>query len=176
MLRPWIPACSLGLLFIAGAARAQTAPELLTRGTSAVQNLDYDSAAIFLRGALSKTGGDALPDSQRSRALMFLGATEFFRDHHDSATAVFTRLLVFNPRYRPDDLIFPPEVSSLFQDVRSGLRVVAARVPPVTTISGPGDRLAIKLYATSFHEITANVTRGPRTVRNLYRGAIGDSL
>ena len=171
-----IPALSAALLLAAGAARAQAASELLTRGTAAVQNLDYDSAAIFLRGALAKTGGDALPDSQRSRALMFLGATEFFRNHRDSAGAVFTRLLVANPRYRPDDLIFPPDVSSLFQDVRSGLRAVAARVPPSASISGPGDRLAIKLYATSFHEITAAVTRGTRTVRSLYRGAIGDSL
>lgn len=161
---------------VACGVRAQTASELLGRGTAAVQNLDYDSAAILLRGALARSGADALPDSSRSRAMMFLGATEFFRDHRDSAAAVFTRLLVLNPRYRPDDLIFPPEVSSLFQDVRSGLHAVAARVAPLTTISGPGDRLAVKLYATSLHEITAVLTRGGRPVRTLYRGGIGDSL
>jgi hypothetical protein len=167
------------VVLLGGASRlhAQNSAELLARGMRSSQNLDYDSAASFLRAALAKSGADALPDTSRNRALMFLGATEFFRDHRDSAAAVFTRLLVRNPRYRPDDLIFPPEVASLFQDVRSGLRAVAIRVAPVTEINGPGDRLAVELYATSLHEINAGITRaagGP--VRTIYHGAIGDSL
>ncbi len=166
-------------LAVPRAARAQSGTVLLERGMRAARDLEYDSAAVMLRAALGRTGTDALPDTSRGRALMFLGATEFFRDHRDSATAIFGRILVLDPRYRPDQLVFPPEISSLFQDVRAGTRAVGAAVPPMTEIAGPADRLAVRLYATSLHEIAATIVR-PGTaggrVRTLYTGAIGDSL
>jgi hypothetical protein len=160
----------------AGTARAQASADLLERGVRAVQNLEYDSAAVLLRAALARVGADPLPDSARARALMFLGATEFYRERRDSAVAAFTRLLAHDPRYRPDQLVFPPEVSSLYQEVRSGTRAV---VPPVSELRGTGDRLAVRLYATSLHDIRVTVARsGLRApqVRTLYTGPIGDSL
>ena len=163
----------------ARALRAQASSDLLARGIRAVQNLDYDSAAIMLRAALARVGTDPLPDTARARALMFLGATEYFREHRDSAVAVFGRLLALDPRYRPDQLVFPPEISSLFQDVRAGTRAVAVTLPPSVELAGPGDRLAMRLYATSLHDIAAVIARpGARgvTVRRLYAGSIGDSL
>jgi hypothetical protein len=134
---------------------------------------------VLLRAALARVGADPLPDSSRARALMFLGATEFYRERRDSAVAAFGRLLALNPRYRPDQLVFPPEVSSLYQEVRAGTRAVAVAVPPLTELTTTGDRLAVRLYATSLHEITATIApSGLRTAqpRTLYAGAIGDSL
>ena len=173
-------ACLLALALLAPRqARAQSSAELLAGGVRAVQNLEYDSAAVMLRTALARGGADPLPDTARARALMFLGATEFFRERRDSAVAAFSRLLALDPRYRPDQLLFPPEVSSLYQEVRAGTRAVAAVVAPLTELATPGDRLAVSLYATSLHEITVTVApAGLRTAqpRTLYTGAIGDSL
>ena len=158
------------------AAQAQEAPALLARGVQAYQDLDYDSAAVFLRGALARPAG-GIPDSLRARALAYLGATEYFRERRDSAASAFRQLLVLEPRYRPSQLIFPPEVSSLFEEVRLGTRAVAISVAPLTELAGPGDRMVVRLYATSVHEVSATVVRGQSLVmRTLYNGAIGDSL
>ena len=162
---------------ISTAAHAQTAAELLARGIRASGDLEYDSAAVLLRAALGRPAPSALPDSARVRALLYLGATEFFRNNRDSATAAFRRLLLIAPRFRPDQLIFPPEVSSLFEEVRIGTPSVAVSLAPVTDIRTAGDRLSARLYAASLHMITASIVRtGGRPVRTLYSGAIGDSL
>jgi hypothetical protein len=111
------------------------------------------------------------------RGLVYLGATELFRDRHDSASAAFRRLLLIDPRYRPDQLVFPPEVSSLFQDVRLATRAVAVSVQPLTQIAAAGDRLVVWLYATSYHPIDVTIRRANGAlVRALYQGAAGDSL
>lgn len=162
---------------ISAAAHAQTAAELLARGIRASADLEYDSAAVLLRAALDRPIPSALPDSARVRALMYLGATEFFRSNRDSATAAFRRLLLIAPRFRPDLLIFPPEVSSLFEEVRIGTPAVAVSIAPVTDIRTAGDRFSARLYAASLHMITASIVRPEgRAVRTLYTGAIGDSL
>jgi hypothetical protein len=162
----------------AGSLRAQTPFDQLTRGMRAYQNLDYDSAAVFLRDALLRPGQPALDDSGRVRALVYLGATELFRGHRDTATAVFGRLLRLDPRYRIDQLTFPPEVSGLFQQVRLRSRVVGVAVPSVTQIAAAGDRVVMWLYASSYHPIDVELTRGEGgvIVRNLYLGDLGDSL
>jgi len=168
----------LGLLALAFVtpARAQDPAALLAGGIRAYQDLDYDSAATLLRGVLARPVATT-PDSVRARALAYLGATEFFREQRDSASSAFRHLLLLDPSYRPSQLIFPPEVSSLFEVVRLGTRAVSIRVAPVTEIGGPGDRMVVRLYATSVHEITASIVRGQSIVaRTLYRGAIGDSL
>ncbi len=154
---------------------AQSAAEALARGERFYGALEYDSAAAALRSSLARGAG--LEAGARTRALVYLGATELFRDRRDSAAAAFRRLLLDDPRYRPDQLIFPPEVSTLFEQVRLGLRAVTPAVPAVTEIAGPGERLVTRLYATSYHEIVATVVReGGRALRTIYAGAIGDSL
>jgi len=158
-------------------AHAQTAADLLARGIRASTNLEYDSAATLLRAALGRPAPGGLPDTARARALMYLGAVEFFRSNRDSATAAFRRLLMINPRFRPDQLIFPPEVSSFFEEARIGAPAVAVSVAPVTDIRAAGDRFSARLYAAGLHMITASIVRtGGRAVRTLYTGAIGDSL
>jgi len=162
-------------------ARAQSAADLLARGIRATHDLEFDSAAVWLRRAMSRPAPAALSDADRSRAMMYLGATEFFRDRRDSATAVFRRLIVADPRFRPDLLVFPPEVTTLFNEARLGTRAAAAAVPARTDIAGPGDRLVIRLYGSSIHDVTAVVSRyfggtAGVAVRTLYSGALGDSL
>jgi len=168
------------LLFTAAAsrvARAQSAADALAQGIRAYQNLEYDSATTLLRGALGRPGAAGLADSDRVRAFVYLGATELFREHRDTARAAFRELVLLDPRYRPSQLIFPPEVSSLFEEVRLGTKAVAAVVPAVTEIAGGGDRLVVRLYATSYHELAVLVASGSGAPpRRLYTGAIGDSL
>lgn len=157
------------------AARAQSGDELLAQGLRAYQNLEYDQAASLLRRSLA--GGErSLGDSGRARALMYLGATELFRGRRDSALVVFRRLVIHDPRYRPDQLVFPPEVSSTYDLAR---RVV----PAIAVVAEDGDIMLgdalypIRLYASSFHEIQALITTDEgRLVRQLYLGPIADSL
>jgi hypothetical protein len=168
----WLACASV----LAGAARAQTPAEQVARGVRAYRDLDYDGAAAILRAALSQPGA-ALADSERVRALVYLGASELYRERRDSAAALFGRLLRIDPRYHIDQLIFPPEVTGLFQQVRLVTRAVVVVVPPVTELHAAGDALSITLYAASFHPVDVAVVR-PNGVllRTLYQGSVGDSL
>lgn len=168
-------AALLAVVATPGVGHAQ-ADDLLAQGLRAYQNLDYDAAAALLRRSLTPGGDRALSDSGRARAMMYLGATELFRGRRDSALAVFRRLVLHDPRYRADQLIFPPEVSNTYDLVR---RVV----PAVTAVADDGEILLgdalypVRLYASSFHEIQALITTDEgRVVRQLYIGPIGDSL
>jgi len=166
-----VAACAL-----ARPARAQTPVELLNRGIRAYQNLDYDSAAAILSSALDRPGR-ALADSDRVRGLVYLGASELYRDRRDSAAAMFGRVLRLDPRYRIDQLVFPPEITGLFQQMRLVTRAVTVIVPPQAELHAPGDALPIALYATTFHPVDVAVLRPDGTpLRTLYQGGVGDSL
>lgn len=158
------------------ALHAQTADELLALGVRAYQALEYDAAAGLLRRSLALNVARPLADSGRARAFMYLGATEIFRSHRDSALSSFRRLVLLDPQYRSDQLVFPPEVTNTFDAVRRA-------VPAVTVVASDaeialGDSLySVRLYASSFHEIQALVTTDEgRLVRQLYIGPIADSL
>lgn len=159
-----------------GAARAQSPAEQVARGIRAYQNLDYDSASAILATALAPRDS-ALADSDRARGLVYLGASELYREHRDSAAAAFGRLLRLDPRYHIDQLVFPPEVTGLFQQVRLNTRAVAVVVPPVSELRSPGDALSIWLYATTVHQVDVAVLRpNGAPLRNLYQGSVGDSV
>jgi hypothetical protein len=162
---------------LAGAVRAQSPAAQLASGIRAYGDLNFDSAATLLRAALASPGVPPLTDAERVRGLVHLGATELFRERRDSAAAAFQALLFLEPRYRPDQLVFPPEVSSLFEEVRLRTRAVTASVPPVTRLDAAGDQVVVWLYATSYHQIDVAILRanGVR-VRSVYAGAAGDSL
>jgi hypothetical protein len=173
-------ALAFALVLLAGApvrgARAQTPAELVGRGVRAYQNLDYDSASVLLGRALVQPGA-ALADSDRTRALVYLGATQRYRDRRDSAAALFGRVQRADPRYHIDQLVFPPEVTGLFQQVRLITRAVAVTVPDVTRLMAPGDGLTIRLYATTLHPVDVAVLRPNGVpIRTLYQGSVGDSL
>ena len=167
----------LGALAAPGAARAQSAAAVLAQGARAYEDLELDNAAGLLRRALAVQGADALAPADADRALMYLAATELLREHADSARAVARRLVLANPRFRPDELVFPPQVLTFYETTRRATPAVIGRAPADTAIRPGAEALAVRLYASTFHDVTATLgTEAGRVIRTLYAGPIGDSL
>jgi hypothetical protein len=170
-------AMSLGLSVSASPLAAQSAEELVEQAVGAYGDLALDDAAWLLRRALNMTANDELGDSEQSRALMFLGATEVLRNNADSAGAAFRRLIFVDPRYEPDELIFPPDVTMIFETVRQQTKTVNVEVPSQTFLRLGQDRFSAWTYASSPHEMRAEITYDDgRLARTLYAGPVGDSL
>lgn len=156
---------------------AQEDSDPLATAIAAYNDLDFDTAAIRLREALGLSGPQRLSETHRARALMYLGAAELFRDGRPAAVEAFQSLLLAQPRYRPDAVIFPPEVMALYQETRIGVRAIEAVVAPLTDLAVPVERLPVMLYASSLHEIRVRITTSlGAPERILYEGVIGDSL
>jgi hypothetical protein len=175
--------CSI-LLFVTTCALARALPaqspgELMTRGVSAYQALDYDLASTLLRRCLVRdsAGGSPLPPAQRARALSYLAATELFRGRRDSAIAAFRALVLLDPSYRPDELVFPPKVTNLYVEVRRDTKVFAIETPPVTRMHGRLEPFSARLVASTLADVTVTLERedGAR-IRTLYAGPVVDSL
>jgi len=117
------------LLLLAAPLAAQgggdSASRVMTKAVRAYQDLDFDGAARLFRRVLAPPLAEQLDDAKRARALMYLGATEHYRGRPDSAIAVFRRLVALAPEQRPDTLVFPPEITRLYDGVRSAATVVA---------------------------------------------------
>lgn len=190
MTRGWLrPAMALGAAVTAAAlaapvAYAQDSTALgaaaqaaLTRGVRHYQGLQYDSAIVYLRRALTGAGGDTLGDAGRTRALSYMAAAQLFRGRRDSAYAVFRRLVVLDPRARPDPLIFPPEVTTIYDFAREATKVVRVEAPRDTSIRLGADRFRARLFASSFHQVIVALEREDGfTIKTLYAGAISDTL
>src|SRR5205823_13005729 len=160
-----------------GNAAAQSADSLIVTGMRAYKNLDFDAATLLLRRGVGQLTAAKAPVAQRAQGLVYLGAAELFRGRRDSAVAVFRRLVVLDPRYRPDRLVFPPEVTSVFDAVRLRIKTVAIVVPRDTVIPVQDGAFRAWLVASSFQ--TVNVTllyENGTSFRPLYFGPIGDSL
>lgn len=154
-----------------------SAMAVLASGLRHYQQLEYDSASISLRRALAGVAGDTVTSSGRTRALTYLGAAELFRGRRDSAFAAFRRLVVQNPQARPDPLVFPPEVTTIYDFAREATKIVAAEMPRDTSIRLGADRFRALLHASSFHQIIVTLEREDGfTVRTLYAGPISDTL
>ena len=121
-------------LLLATPLRAQndSASQVMNGAVRAYRDLEFDAAARMLRRVLTPPLAIGLDDSGRARALTYLGAAEHYRGRQDSAIAVFRRLIALAPRHRPDTLIFPPEVTRLYDAVRS-----SAGVPPRIAVNAP---------------------------------------
>jgi hypothetical protein len=174
---------ALGVVWVTLAASPLRAQEstgamaVLATGLRHYQQLEYDSASLYLRRALASGSGDSVTSSGRVRALTYLGAAELFRGRRDSAFAAFRRLVVANPRARPDPLVFPPEVTTIYDFAREATKVVAAELPRDTSIRLGADRFRALLHASSFHQIIATLEREDGfTIRTLYAGPISDTL
>src|SRR5207249_8051859 len=147
-------ACVLGAT--PGNAAAQSGDSLIVMGMRAYKNLEFDAATLLLRrGVVQLTAANA-PVARRAKGLVYLGAAELFRGQRDSAVAVFRRLVVLDPRYRPDQLVFPPEVTNVFEAVRLRTKTVAIVVPRDTVIPVQDGAFRARLVASSFQ--TVNVT------------------
>jgi hypothetical protein len=156
---------------------AQSAGSLLGQGIRAYQALEYDAAAALLQQSLLQQPPLALADTQRARALSYLAATELFRGRRGGAAAAFRELIQLDPRAGPDSLIFPPQVTNLFQDVRRTTKVVRLEVPPVTELHARLEWFTARLLASSLEHVTVALVRADGTpVRTLYDGPVADSL
>ncbi|HYR99151.1 MAG TPA: hypothetical protein VEO58_09055 [Gemmatimonadales bacterium] len=165
------------LLCGARVARAQAASDLLGQGVRRYQALEYDAAAALLERSLRRDSVTGLADSLQTRALTYLAATQLFRGQRDSAVAVFRQLILLNPRYQPDELVFPPQVTNLFQEVRRSTKAVAVVVPPVTTMRTRVDPFKARLLTSSLADLTVTLAREDGTpVRELYNGPVADTL
>jgi len=168
---------AVALAAAATGAAAQGATDLVARGVRAYQGLEFDAAAGLLRRVLTPPLADSLDAAERVRALSYLGAIEQLREHRDSAVAAFRRLVLFDPRYRLDTFVFPPEVTRLFDDVRLKTKVVAIRVPSDTLIPLQQGWFPVWLFPSSPHDVTVAIAREDgRPLRALYAGPLGDSL
>ncbi len=156
---------------------AQDPATLLARAVNAYGELDLSTAAGLLRRALAESGADSLTTPERVRALGYLGATELLRDNTDSSEAAFRRLVITDPRHTLDELVFPPEITSLFARVKRDTKVVHVVVPGTARFRAGEPEYQPRLVASSFHRIVATVDRSDgSSVRMLFEGLIGDSL
>ena len=169
-------AVALPVLMASPMLHAQTSSDLVTQGLAAYRALEYEQAVALLRRALTGTGPGAVPDSVRANGYVYLGAAELFRGRRDPAAAAFRRALVADPRHRPDSLVFPPQVTSVFDTVRRLTAYVRVRAPD--TSIAVGDQLyLVQLYASALHDATVDLKfEDGRTARRLYSGPLGDSL
>jgi hypothetical protein len=168
-----LTACALA----SSVARGQTAAEVVDRGVKAYQGLDLSAAAGLLRRALAVSGRDSLSLADRLRALDYLGATEFLRGSEDSTAAVFRRAVLLSPTHELDALVFPPEITSHFAQVKRDTKAVRIEVPAQVRFRAGENGFRPRLIASSVHQLAVTVDRGDGSVaRVLYRGLIGDSL
>ena len=115
--------------------------------------------------------------AQQARALTYLAASQVLLQQPADAAATFRRLLFLDPRTLPDSLQFPPEVRRVYADTRERTKVLSAGLPPRSDLAVGRDTLKIRVYASSFHYLTATL-EGPdgTTPVALYNGPIRDSL
>lgn len=156
---------------------AQSGRELLTQGIRAYEQREYDGGAYLLRRALNAQGSGALSAAETARALAYLAATELSRNQRDSALAAARRLLVQEPRYRPDERVFSPQVVALYQEARRTGPTVAIRAVGDSAFRPGNGAFVLRLTAPTPAEITATLT-GPdgRAVRTLFAGPVRDSI
>jgi len=115
------------------AAAVQTANVLLTEGIRAYRDLEFAAAAQLLRRALEPTDSRGLPPADRLRALMYLGAAGIFREERDQAAATFRTLVLADPRFRPDSLVWCIfAFSPIKQEPRMAHRIQGVLSPVVT--------------------------------------------
>jgi hypothetical protein len=163
-------------LVAAGVGSAQAPSDPIGEGIRAYRRLDFDVAAGLLRRGLVRLPGD-VSAAQRATALVYLGAADLFRGRRDSAAAVFRRLVLLDPRYRPDALIFPPEVTSAFDAVRQRTKAVALVLPPDTEFTLGSGGFSIRLVASSLQRVDVTLLYEDGTpFRALYFGPMGDSM
>jgi len=175
-LAVWACGVALAVALAAPQASAQS-DGLVERGVRAYQDVEFAAAATLLRRALAS----GISDSERIHALAYLGAAEVFvgPQRRDSARAAFRRLVLSDPRYRPDPLAFPPRVLAVYEDVRRATKAIRVQAPSQASFKPDVESkgLVVRLDATSSHEIEVRIGREDGTlIRTLYVGPVSDSL
>ncbi len=113
----------------------------------------------------------------RADALTFLAASLVFMGQADSAEVVFTTLVRLDPRYEPDQLVFPPEVTSVFESARRATMAIAIEAPERTQFLLDQGQFSARLFASSVHDILAEIRTADGARRQtIYTGPVRDSL
>jgi hypothetical protein len=156
---------------------AQTAAALVEQGIRAYDELEFEAAAASLRRALRAVPGVDIGGEAYARALIYLAATQYYRDDPDSTEALFEQLVLFDTRQRPDPLVFEPGVTDIFEAVRRDTKALTVVVPDRTAIGiGAGD-LPVTLYASSFIGTVVEIfDQDSSLTRLVYDGPVSDSL
>ncbi|HJS42077.1 MAG TPA: FlgD immunoglobulin-like domain containing protein [Gemmatimonadales bacterium] len=158
-------------------AQGQSASDFLDQGIRAYAVREYDGGAWLLRRALSDEGAGALSTRDAARATMYLMAIEVARNQRDSALAAARRLVVLDPRIRPDEQSFSPQVIAVYQEARRSSPSVSIRAPGDTEIRPGSEVFVVRLGSNAAPEVSAVVTGADgRVVRSLYSGTIRDSV
>jgi hypothetical protein len=150
---------------------------LLELGIGAYGELEFDDADALLQRALSDASAGGLDRSEQQRALTYLAAIEVYRGDSDSAAVLFRRVINIDPRYRPDQLVFPPEVTEIYEAERGATRIVTVSAPGGSEFKIGEGTFPVHLYTSAPHRISVEVD--PDAVgraRLLYSGMIRDSL
>lgn len=161
---------------IASPLQAQVPDSLIASGIRAYRDLDYETAAGLLTRAVTLL--EPMADTARTaEALTYLGAIEVYRQRPASAQSTFRRLVRLAPAYRVDRLIFPPEVTSVFDAARRATPAVAVALEREQRFRTGAGVLRGMLFGSTFHEVRVELQRLDATVlRRLYAGPIADSL
>ncbi|PYO75892.1 MAG: hypothetical protein DMD67_10165, partial [Gemmatimonadetes bacterium] len=141
-------------------AVAQGASGTFAQGIRAYQNLEFGRAAATLRRDLARLSAAGAPAADRVQGLVYLGAADLFRGRRDSAVAVFKRLVQLDPRFLPDRLVFPPEVTTVFDSVRALTKTVAIVVSPDTQVAPGEDNFGAWVVASSFQTVEVTFAVG----------------
>jgi len=166
--------CVVVILVWAATAAAQTGPDFRDQGLRAYRALEMEAAARFFRLALAARdlhGDDVLSTEA------YLGSAEFYRNQQDSSRAAFRRIVLSDPRYRLDPLVFPPDIVRAFDDVRLATPAVSVDVPP-RVIFAPGQGgLTARVFPSGPHVLRVRIERSNgELVRTLHDGRVTDSL
>jgi len=163
-------------LTVAPSLQAQAPESLIASGIRAYRNLEFDAAAGFFTRALTLLGATA-DTARRAEALTYLGATEVYRQRTEGALGIFRDLVRLSPAYRIDRLIFPPEVTGVFDAARRVTPAVAARLAREQRFRTGDGGLTGTLFGSTYHEVRVELQRADASVvRALYVGPIADSL
>ena len=155
---------------------AQDASLLLAEGLRAYQGLDFAAATQLLRRSLDTADLAPLASPDRLQALMYLGAANLLQEDRDQAVATFRTLLLADPRYRPDSLVFAPKITQVFAEVLQTTKAVGLAAPAEARFPAGEDGLNVRAYATSRHSIVAWVSSARGSpIATLFRGEITDS-
>lgn len=173
----WVPwAVVLATALDVRTSGAQRPDSTFAQAVQAYDNLDFHTASVLLRRVVA-TAPRGRATGELEPALAYLGASEWFEGLRDSTVVVFRTLVILDPRYRLNELVFPPELTGIFADVRRATKVLDVQTSPDTSFQVREGRFTAWLFASSPHPVTVSLLREDgTTLRTLYFGPVGDSL
>ena len=172
MTSRWLPVAVIAVLW-ATPATGQTGLELHRQGLTAYRSLEMEAAARLLRLALAAPD---LPDTIVLSTEAYLGAAEFYRNRSDSSRAAFRRIVLQEPRYRLDPVVFPPQVTNAFDEVRFATPAVSVDVPGRATFEPGRGGLTARVYTSGPHVVRSRIeTSDGDLVRTLFDARVVDS-